>query len=148
MLLLCIFFEQCFSGCHLFVSYFSFSDGTRYSAKEILAAVAKQLGNTPAVCKKAYVHPAVLALGSALASDQEDPAAELLRKMSARTAARKTRGLHAAEQRLLAFLRMHRQNQAREQREARRANGRRDAQRRPQPGSSEKRTLSRSSATV
>ncbi|RRH91523.1 DNA topoisomerase IB [Variovorax beijingensis] len=126
------------------------ADGTRYSAKEILAAVAKQLGNTPAVCKKAYVHPAVLALGSALAGNEEDPAAELLRKMSARTAARKTRGLHAAEQRLLAFLRMHRQGQARQQREARRANGRRKAEeeRRPQPGASEKRTLSRSSATV
>lgn len=126
------------------------ADGTRYSAKEILAAVAKQLGNTPAVCKKAYVHPAVLALGNALAGNEEDPAAELLRKMSARTAARKTRGLHAAEQRLLAFLRMHRQGQARQQREARRANGRRKAEeeRRPQPGASEKRTLSRSSATV
>ncbi|RSZ44788.1 DNA topoisomerase IB [Variovorax beijingensis] len=126
------------------------ADGTRYSAKEILAAVAKHLGNTPAVCKKAYVHPAVLALGSALAGNEEDPAAELLRKMSARTAARKTRGLHAAEQRLLAFLRMHRQGQARQQREARRANGRRKAEeeRRPQPGASEKRTLSRSSATV
>ena len=126
------------------------ADGTRYSAKEILAAVAKQLGNTPAVCKKAYVHPAVLALGSALAGNEEDPAAELLRKMSARTAARKTHGLHAAEQRLLAFLRMHRQGQARQQREARRANGRRKAEeeRRPQPGASEKRTLSRSSATV
>ncbi|BEP34397.1 DNA topoisomerase IB [Variovorax sp. V59] len=125
------------------------ADGTRYSAKEILAAVAKQLGNTPAVCKKAYVHPAVLALGSALAGDEEDPAAELLRRMSARTAARKTRGLHAAEQRLLAFLRMHRQSQARERREARSANGRRKAgERRPQPGASGKRTLSRSSATV
>ncbi|WP_209499820.1 DNA topoisomerase IB [Variovorax paradoxus] len=125
------------------------ADGTRYSAKEILAAVAKQLGNTPAVCKKAYVHPAVLALRSALAGDEEDPAAELLRRMSARTAARKTRGLHAAEQRLLAFLRMHRQSQARERREARSANGRRKAgERRPQPGASGKRTLSRSSATV
>lgn len=126
------------------------ADGTRYSAKEIMAAVAKQLGNTPAVCKKAYVHPAVLALGSALSGDEQDPAAELLRKMSARTAARKTRGLHAAEQRLLAFLRMHRQGQAREQHEARKANGRRkaEAERRPQPGASGKRTLSRSSATV
>jgi len=125
------------------------ADGTRYSAKEILAAVAKQLGNTPAVCKKAYVHPAVLALGSALAGDEEeDPAAELLRKMSARTAARKTRGLHAAEQRLLAFLRMHRQTQAREQREARKATGRRSAEQRPQPATSAKRTLSRSTATV
>jgi len=133
------------------------ADGTRYSAKEILAAVAKQLGNTPAVCKKAYVHPAVLALGSALAGDEEDPAAELLRRMSARTAARKTRGLHAAEQRLLAFLRMHRQTQARELRElgkTRRASakaaptGRRNGAPRLQAVASGNRTLSRSSATV
>jgi len=136
------------------------ADGSRYSPKEILAAVAKQLGNTPAVCKKAYVHPAVLALGSALAGDGEDESSELLRKMTARTAARQTRGLHAAEQRLLAFLRMHRQAQARalrEQGKARRASARRDAKpalparkapRKLQPAASEKRTLSRSSATV
>lgn len=137
------------------------ADGTRYTAKEILAAVAKQLGNTPAVCKKAYVHPAVLALGSALAGDGEDESAELLRKMSARTAARRTRGLHAAEERLLAFLRAHRQRLARELRVARKASSkagpkparpprRPNVQRRKtaQPAASEKRTLSRSSATV
>ena len=27
---------------------------------EAIKAVAKELGNTPAVCRKAYVHPAVL----------------------------------------------------------------------------------------
>ncbi len=42
---------------------------TRYSAKSILAKVARQLGNTPAVCKKSYVHPAVLELGTRLSSD-------------------------------------------------------------------------------
>lgn len=135
------------------------ANGSRYSAREILAAVAKQLGNTPAVCKKAYVHPAVLALGSALAGDGEDASAKVLRRMSARTAARRTQGLHAAEQRLLVFLRAHRQSQARELREARKAGRKnslkvaprnlRDAGRqRPQPGASEKRTLSRSSATI
>ena len=31
----------------------------RYSAKEILGAVARQLGNTPAVCRASYVHPLV-----------------------------------------------------------------------------------------
>lgn len=136
------------------------ADGSRYSAKEILAAVAKQLGNTPAVCKKAYVHPAVLALGSALAGDDEDASSEVLRKMTARTAARKTRGLHAAEQRLLAFLRMHRQARARELRElgkAGKASARPSAKpglpdkkesRKLQPVASGNRTLSRSSATV
>ena len=136
------------------------ADGSRYSAKEILAAVAKQLGNTPAVCKKAYVHPAVLALGSALAGNGEDASSEVLRKMTARTAARKTRGLHAAEQRLLAFLRMHRQAHARELRElgkARKASAKpsakptlpdKKASRKLQPVASGNRTLSRSSATV
>ncbi|SDI69604.1 DNA topoisomerase IB [Variovorax sp. OV700] len=141
------------------------ADGSRYSAKEILAAVARQLGNTPAVCKKAYVHPAVLALGSALAGDREDASSEVLRKMTARSAARRTRGLHAAEQRLLAFLRMHRQTQARELRElgrSKRASAKHSANRSAKaapPGrqngapklqavASGNRTLSRSSATV
>ena len=56
------------------------ADGTRYTAKDILAAVAKQLGNTPAVCKKAYVHPAVLALGSAL-SDGDEATSALFEKI-------------------------------------------------------------------
>ncbi|MGJ3703647.1 DNA topoisomerase IB [Variovorax sp. AFSI2.2] len=141
------------------------ADGNRYSAKEILAAVARQLGNTPAVCKKAYVHPAVLALGSALAGDREDASSEVLRKMTARSAARKARGLHAAEQRLLAFLRMHRHTQARELRElgkTQRASAKRSPNRsakaappgrqsgapRLQAVASGNRTLSRSSATV
>jgi DNA topoisomerase-1 len=113
------------------------ADGSRYSAKDILAAVAKQLGNTPAVCKKAYVHPAVLALGSALADDDEDAATALFEKIAGR-ATRPSRGLYAAERRLLAFLRTHRQAQARE----RRTGGRR----KPQPVASAKRTLSPSSA--
>jgi DNA topoisomerase-1 len=37
---------------------------TRPTAKEILAEVASRLGNTVAVCKKAYVHPRVLELAS------------------------------------------------------------------------------------
>jgi DNA topoisomerase-1 len=124
------------------------SDGSRYTAKEILAAVAKQLGNTPAVCKKAYVHPAVLALGSALAGHEDDPSAEVLRKMSARTAtAGRTRGLHAPEQRLLAFLRLHRRRLAQELRAAR-GNGKAAVRRKAQRAPREKQTLSRSSATV
>ncbi|MGJ7607420.1 DNA topoisomerase IB [Variovorax sp. LT1R20] len=114
------------------------SDGSRYSAKDILAAVAKQLGNTPAVCKKAYVHPAVLALGSALADDDEDAATALFEKIAGRATAKPSRGLYAAERRLLAFLRTHRQAQVR---------GRRTGTRRKsQPVASERRTLSPSSA--
>lgn len=114
------------------------ADGSRYSAKDILAAVAKQLGNTPAVCKKAYVHPAVLALGSALANDDEDAATALFEKIAGRTIAKPSRGLYAAERRLLAFLRTHRQAQIRERRTG--------ARRKPQPVASAKRTLSPSSA--
>jgi DNA topoisomerase-1 len=115
------------------------ADGSRYSAKDILAAVARQLGNTPAVCKKAYVHPAVLALGSALADDDEDAATALFEKIAGR-ATSPSRGLYAAERRLLAFLRTHRQAQARE----RRTGGRRKLQ----PVASARRTLSPSSAMV
>jgi DNA topoisomerase I len=58
----------------------------------VLAGVSQALGNTPAVCRKSYVHPAVLdAIGAAPAAD---PAS-----------ARAARGLHADEQRLLRLLR-------------------------------------------
>ena len=97
------------------------ADGSRYSAKDILAAVAKQLGNTPAVCKKAYVHPAVLALGSALSDNDEDAASALFEKIAGRATAGSSRGLYAAERRLLAFLPTHRQAQARERRSAARS---------------------------
>jgi DNA topoisomerase-1 len=40
-----------------------------YSAKAVLQEVARLLGNTPAVCKKSYIHPAVLELGGHLAQD-------------------------------------------------------------------------------
>jgi DNA topoisomerase-1 len=83
------------------------ANGSRYSAKDILGAVAKQLGNTPAVCKKAYVHPAVLALGSAL-SDGDEATAALFEKIGGSRTARPSRGLHAAERRLLSFLKAHR----------------------------------------
>ncbi len=76
------------------------SDSQRCSAKEILGAVARQLGNTPAVCKKAYVHPAVLALGSQLSADPQAMAAIWTRLAGTRP----TRRLHAAEARLLGFL--------------------------------------------
>ena len=74
----------------------------RYSAKAILAEVARQLGNTPAVCKKSYVHPAVLELGTKLASDA-GPGMQAVWDRIGGTAT--PRGLSAAERRLLAFLR-------------------------------------------
>ena len=89
----------------------------RYSAKEILGAVARQLGNTPAVCKKAYVHPAVLALGTQLSKDAEGMTAIWERI----TGSRPPRGLLAAESRLAAFMRHQRMAAARAQRMAARA---------------------------
>ena len=83
------------------------SASVRYGAKEILGAVARQLGNTPAVCKKAYVHPAVLALGNQLSSDADAITAIWQRLAGTRA----TRRLHAAEARLLAFLRQQRRVQ-------------------------------------
>jgi DNA topoisomerase-1 len=67
----------------------------RPSARELLAEVAKRLGNTVAVCKKSYVHPRVLEV---LATAPDEP---LLTKFE--TVARRA-GLSAAERRLLAFL--------------------------------------------
>jgi DNA topoisomerase-1 len=69
---------------------------------EVLAAVARRLGNTPAVCRKAYIHPRVLALGAALS----DAAARAeLRGRGWAQEAPPARGLSAAERRLLALLR-------------------------------------------
>ena len=66
----------------------------RRTANQLLADVAKRLGNTVAVCKKSYVHPRVL---EALAAAVDADALEGL------TPARRA-GLSGAERRLLAFL--------------------------------------------
>jgi DNA topoisomerase-1 len=79
----------------LWIEGASAADGGRRSVKELLGEVAKQLGNTIAVCKKSYVHPRVL---EALAGEVD---AEILAELD--QAAGK-RGLSAAERRLLAFL--------------------------------------------
>jgi DNA topoisomerase-1 len=66
------------------------------SAKEILADVAARLGNTVAVCRKSYVHPAVLELAARGLTEAD---------MARSAAPRSTRtGLSAAEKDLLAFL--------------------------------------------
>ena len=75
--------------------------GLRYIAQAILAEVAYQLGNTPAVCKKSYVHPAVLALGAQIASDPSPRSQQVWARLGGATS---PRGLSAAERRLLAFL--------------------------------------------
>ncbi|QHI98064.1 DNA topoisomerase IB [Xylophilus rhododendri] len=83
-----------------------------YSAKAVLAEVARQLGNTPAVCKKSYVHPAVLQVGQTLAAGAESDMMAFWERV---TGKQKTpRRLHAAEHRLLGFLREHHKELARE----------------------------------
>ncbi|WP_256353890.1 DNA topoisomerase IB [Variovorax sp. dw_308] len=89
--------------------------GTRPGIKEILAAVAARLGNTPAVCKKAYVHPAVLALGSSLAADA-DAMTDIWKEIAGRASG--ARRLLAAEARLLTFLRLQRRRASRNARQA------------------------------
>ncbi|WP_374562754.1 DNA topoisomerase IB [Ideonella sp.] len=67
----------------------------------VVAEVARRLGNTPAVCRKAYIHPAVLALGDALAS-AEGRAGLLAQPWVVSPPAR--RGLALAERQLLGLL--------------------------------------------
>lgn len=87
-------------------------DGAAHTtAKEILVEVARQLGNTPAVCRKSYIHPAVLDLGQSLASDSGPGLQRMWDRVGGGPA---TRGLSAAERRLMRFLASH-------QRRARRA---------------------------
>jgi len=73
----------------------------RASMKEVLCAVAARLGNTPAVCKKSYVHPAVLELAEMHISDSD--CSELWSRIL-RKAGKNQRDLRAAERRLLVFL--------------------------------------------
>lgn len=44
-------------------------DAPPMKAPQVLAQVARRLGNTPVVCRKSYIHPGVLALGESLADD-------------------------------------------------------------------------------
>ncbi|HEX4235952.1 MAG TPA: DNA topoisomerase IB, partial [Caldimonas sp.] len=66
----------------------------RPSPRELLAEVAKRLGNTVAVCRKSYVHPRVL---DALASELDD-------ELRASLESGRKAGLNVDERRLLAFL--------------------------------------------
>ncbi len=73
------------------------------AAKQVIAQVAARLRNTVAVCRKSYIHPKVLELGSLLGDD--DARAALLQQRWAKAAeASRGRALSAAERRLLALL--------------------------------------------
>lgn len=72
--------------------------------QELLAAVARRLGNTVAVCRKAYIHPRVLELVQEVG--HEGWADQLRRQAWANVrAGRRGGGLSVAERRLLALLR-------------------------------------------
>ena len=69
---------------------------------QVLATVARRLGNTPAVCRKAYIHPRVLALGDALG---DAAASAALRAQPWAAAPTAKAGLGMAERQLMALLR-------------------------------------------
>jgi DNA topoisomerase I len=70
--------------------------------QEVIATVAGRLGNTPAVCRKAYIHPAVLDLAGALGD--AGASARLLRRAWVRRAPA-LRRLSLHERRLVGLLR-------------------------------------------
>lgn len=74
----------------------------RFEPRPVLDEVARRLRNTPAVCRKSYVHPALLTLWEELSRDAATAAAAI---DTAAKPLRPRRGLHASEQRLLRFLR-------------------------------------------
>ena len=75
----------------------------RGAATRVIAQVAARLGNTVAVCRKAYIHPQVLALATLLGDDATRTA--LLDQRWTQAAAKTSgRALSAAERRLLALL--------------------------------------------
>ncbi len=76
----------------------SAADGRGSSA--VVAAVAERLGNTPAVCRKAYIHPRVLDLLNTLA---EEGHAELTTRRWVRHRTR-GHGLSVDERRLLGLM--------------------------------------------
>ncbi len=75
----------------------------RGAATQVIAQVAARLGNTVAVCRKSYIHPAVLALGPAL-GDDESRCGLLQQRWVAAGASTRARSLSAAERRLMALL--------------------------------------------
>ncbi len=76
----------------------------RGGARQVIAQVARQLGNTVAVCRKSYIHPQVLALADALSDLETRAALPGQRWALAAHGGSRQRALGAAERRLLALL--------------------------------------------
>jgi DNA topoisomerase I len=75
-----------------------------FTLKQMLLTVSQALGNTPAVCKKSYVHPQVLEFAALVCADPPAAADRLQRcEVTARPAS--ATGLRRAERQLLAYLR-------------------------------------------
>jgi len=80
-----------------------------FSPQKMLEEVAGLLGNTPAVCRKAYIHPAVLALATEMAAAPTftDTANATWRRLASIQSQRR---LSAAEGRLQTFLQLNRRD--------------------------------------
>ncbi len=72
-----------------------------FTLKKMLVEVSESLGNTPAVCKKSYVHPNVLAFAMTTASNLEKAAQ--IAKLIDKRAAKASRGLRSEERRFVGF---------------------------------------------
>lgn len=75
-----------------------------FTLKQMLGTVSQALRNTPAVCKKAYIHPQVLALAAQGCADAT-AASALLARHTAGALPPGAGGLRRAERQLLAYLR-------------------------------------------
>ncbi len=71
--------------------------GERPTIKALAEAAANELSNTPAICRKSYIHPRVLEIAA-------EPSVEETLKRQLETPLPRKDGLRANEQRLLAFL--------------------------------------------
>jgi DNA topoisomerase-1 len=74
--------------------------GECFALKQLLGEVAGKLGNTPAVCRKAYIHPEVMELGTRIAGRRHPGELQVLLPRATLS----TRGLTAAERRFVSFL--------------------------------------------
>lgn len=74
-----------------------------FTLKQMLGTVSLAPGNTPAVCRKTYIHPRVLKLAG-MARAKPEAAQQLLARADKCRAPKGSSGLPRAERQLLAFL--------------------------------------------